>query len=65
MAGSFCEKYMRKMQIMMAVQPFSMIFSPAVGGSQKVAKVSSTITVGKERKAAVSFVARAQAHVSK
>jgi hypothetical protein len=37
---------MRKMQIIMAVQPFSKIFSPAAGGSQNVTKVSSTITVG-------------------
>jgi hypothetical protein len=45
MAGNFCEKYMRKMQMIMAVHPFSKIFSPAVGGSQNMARVSSTITV--------------------
>jgi hypothetical protein len=45
MAGNFCEKYKRNMQMIMAVHPFSKIFSPAVGGSQNVARVSSTITV--------------------
>jgi hypothetical protein len=33
------------MQMMTVVHPFSKIFSPAVGGSQNVARVSSTITV--------------------
>jgi hypothetical protein len=45
MAGNFCEKYMRNIQMMMAVHPFSKSFSPAVGGSQNVARVSRTITV--------------------
>jgi hypothetical protein len=33
------------MQMIAVVHPFSRIFSPAVGGSQNVARVSSTITV--------------------
>jgi hypothetical protein len=45
MAGNFCEKYKRNMQMIVAVHPLSNIFSPAVGGSQNVARVSSTITV--------------------
>jgi hypothetical protein len=49
MAGSFCEKYKRNTQMIVAIHPFSKIFSPAVGGSQNVASVSSTITVEQER----------------
>lgn len=44
--------------MMMAVQPFRMIFSPAVGGSQKLAKVSKTITVGQSNENRQSVVGR-------
>lgn len=34
--GSICEKYINKMQIMTQLTPFNKIFSPAVGGNQKL-----------------------------
>lgn len=44
MAGIFCVKYKRNIEIINAMHPFNIIFSPACGGSQKFNNVNRIIT---------------------